>query len=80
MEKNILIISLTIASHLCSAVTLKLSGTVPDRGIAVSSGGVQALKNSNMKVFISTKLESRWRQLYHGEIVTTSSLVRVMAL
>jgi hypothetical protein len=80
METRIFLILLVIQiCNLSSAAILKLGGVVPDRGVAVTATGIEVVKKSEMKVFVSKGDRINWRRLSENESITSSSLIRVQA-
>lgn len=91
MEIKIFVVLILLQiCHLSSAAILKLAGRVPDRGFTLTEAKIEPVKNSDLKVYISSEGSKghsqrnsqenlQWRRVTQAESTATASNIKVQA-
>jgi hypothetical protein len=78
-NKVIALLSVLSFSHISSAAFLKLSGTVPDRGMSVKDNRIELQSKSDLKVFVSAMDSKVWVPVASSAPIQQSGTIKVVA-
>jgi hypothetical protein len=81
MKNKVIALVVVVAgiSEVSNAALLYLSGTVPDKGIAVKSNQVEIMQNTDLKVFAAELKSGNWKKIPESSVIVKSSRIRVEA-